>query len=1438
MKKIHSILIFFMALWPLVTFAQVDEWDGTAVQWTQGTGTEADPYLIQSAEHLAKLAQNVNSGTTYSGQYFKLTTDLNLKNILWIPIGKDTTNSFQGTFDGDNHFIDSLYYNASFLQYVGLFGCVKNATLKKINVNANITQRYSSAASYASGICGFASGGTISDCSNSGMISSSSSYSSSYSGGICGYAYASSSGMVSISNCSNFGTISSSSSYAGGICGYANTASGSITISGCENSGDISSSSFSSCTGGICGYAKTASGTITIRDCSNSGSSSCGGICGHAVNEISSSGTIVISDCSNSGDVTSSYYSYYVGGICGYAINDFFSSGTIIISDCSNSGTISSSSSYAYNAYAGGICGNTIIDEGEGTITIRNCFNSGTISSSSTSSVAYAGGICGCTDIMITVSDCSNSGDVTSSYYAGGICGRVYGSGFIRDFNIISNCLNSGIIFSTSSYSDAYAGGICGYVEMSYISNCLNFGTISTTSSSRDAYAGGICAWSVTVDIINCLNSGIIFSTSSYSDAYAGGICARSATITISNCSNSGTISSISSSRDAYAGGICGILSGIVINCYNVGNITAQGTNGEVYGIGGESAKNCYNAGTLTGTIKIGCATNSTNCYYLDTCGATIGGTSKTETEMKDPSLPLLLNADSVVFRMDITPNINQGYPIFGKGIYVQTGDADNIQGTSATLHGNYYAESVTAVGFEYKLANETIFTKVYTNIGIPVTYQLTGLADSTFYDYCLFIEKDSTIYRGAIKQFTTIPCNLSVTISGTTTICQGETTTLTASGANSHLWSDNSTQATFTTSTAGTYTVTGTDANGCTATDTAIVVVNPTYNTPISQSICQGESYNFHGQILTTSGVYTHTLTSAQGCDSIITLTLIVNSLPTVTISGTTTICQGETTTLTANGGNSYVWSNNSTQATFTTLTAGTYTVTGTDGNGCSSTASANVVVNPTYNTPISQSICQGESYNFHGQILTTSGVYTHTLTSAQGCDSIITLTLTVNSLPTVTISGTTTICQGETTTLTANGANSYVWSNNSINATLTIADAGTYTVTGTNVQGCSATATTYVTVNSLPIVTINGNTEICQGESTTLTANGGTTYQWNNGTTGATNHINTFGLYTVTVTNAEGCRNTATTAIIVNSLPVIHINGNTEICQGESTTLTANGAASYLWNNGVNNSSITTSNAGTYMVIGTDANGCSSTESITVTMNYPVFEESPATACDSYTWNGTTYTTSGDYTWTGQTINGCDSVVTLHLTINHSATNAVTATACDSYTWNDTTYTTSGDYTWTGQTSNGCDSVVTLHLTINNSVTEEITEIIEGSYEWNGIIYTETGDYTWVGQTAAGCDSTVILHLTITTDITQYAQAANIEVWPNPAQTVCNISCSIAQAELRLYDAIGRCVSRAKAESEITPIDVTSFAPGIYILHVVSDGKTIATKKVVVRR
>ena len=494
-----------------------------------------------------------------------------------------------------------------------------------------------------------------------------------------------------------------------------------------------------------------------------------------------------------------------------------------------------------------------------------------------------------------------------------------------------------------------------------------------------------------------------------------------------------------------------------------------------------------------------------------------------------------------------------------------------------------------------------------------------------------------------------TLP-NATITASGATTFCAGNSVTLTVPTSASYLWSNGFTTKSITISAAGNYSVIVTGANSCSATSSTVnVVVNPlptpTVNASGATTFCSGNSVTLSSSItgtnylwnngattqsisVNTTGNYSVAVTNANGCTGTSAPTsVIVNPLPNVSISTANYIlCLGQSTTLTANGADNYLWTpatglsnaviaNPTAAPTATT----TYAVTGTDGNDCSSTASVTVLVNP-LPTPIISgitSICQNNSTtldagNGYANYLWSTGAttpsiatsvagnYTVTVTNGNGCTGSTTATVIVNSTLIPTITGITSICQNNSTTLDAgNGYSSYLWSTGATTPSIVTSVAGNYTVTVTNGNGCTGSATSNVIVNSVPNVTLNSSPTICAGQIATLIANGATSYLWSNGMTGNSISVSpaTTTTYTVTGTTA-GCSSApASTQVTVNPTPLITVNSQS-ICAGQSTNLTANGAVNYLWSNGMTGNSIIVSpiTSTTYTVTGTTTAGCGS--------------------------------------------------------------------------------------------------------------------------------------------------------------------------------------------------------------------------------------------------
>jgi len=481
----------------------------------------------------------------------------------------------------------------------------------------------------------------------------------------------------------------------------------------------------------------------------------------------------------------------------------------------------------------------------------------------------------------------------------------------------------------------------------------------------------------------------------------------------------------------------------------------------------------------------------------------------------------------------------------------------------------------------------------------------------------------------------------------------------------------------------AGIYHDTLQTVDGCDSIITLLLTVFPVYDTIVAHSICAGESYNFFGTILTETGTYTDTVPTVNGCDSIVTLILTVN--PTFNTPASHVMCQGE--------------SYNFFDTTLTT--SGVYTHTLQSANGCDSLITLTLTVNPTYNIPIAEVICQGTSYNFFDSTLTTSGVYSHTLQTVNGCDSVITLTLMVTQPPVTHLNES--ICNGD----------SYTFLDTVLTTT------GTYSRTLQTANGCDSIVTLHLTVNYS-----NTGTDV-QTACDTYTWIDGNTYTESNNTA------------TYTLTNAVGCDSVVTLNLTVN-----YSNTGVDVQTACDT---------YTWIDG--NTYTESNNTATYTL--TNAAGCDSVVTLNLTVNHSVAELVEATACDSYTWNGTTYTTSGEYLQTFTGANGCDSIVTLNLTVNHSNTGVDVQTACDSYNWIDgNTYTESNNTaTYTLTNAAGCDSVVTLNLTVNHSNTGVDVQTACDSYTWiDGNTYTVSNNSaTYTLTNAAGCDSVVTLNLTV---------------------------------------------------------------------------------------
>jgi hypothetical protein len=639
----------------------------------------------------------------------------------------------------------------------------------------------------------------------------------------------------------------------------------------------------------------------------------------------------------------------------------------------------------------------------------------------------------------------------------------------------------------------------------------------------------------------------------------------------------------------------------------------------------------------------------------------------------------------------------------------------------------------------------------------------------------------------GEITQ--TLPAiQVDATISGPTSICPGETVVLSVPsvpGGGIYQWSNGSTSTSINVTTAGTYNVTVRNAFGpptCIKTGSRTITSGGSLGLTISgsTSICSGQSttltansgaspplvYNWSSGATTQSitvssaGTYTVTVTGSGGCSGSTSQVVQVGTTPTVNITGDNSVCAGNSTVLTASGATTYLWSVSSTATSQSIVVSPTvnttYSVTGTTG-GCSATATFPVTVTAGISTSISgtNTLCTGQSTSFTASpsganytwsgpsgfsattqtiTATTAGTYSTTVTDGNGCSGTSTRTLTVNPRPTINVSGNNSICTGQSTTLTASGANTYAWNTGATGATLTVSPTinTTYTVIGTNSFGCTGSTTYTVAISSGITASVSGTNSICSGQNTTFTASGGVFYSWNNGATTNAINISTAGTYTVTVVGSNGCTAAASRTLTVNAQPSATITGPTSICNGSTATYSAPAGLIYIWSTSATTQSITVSTANTYTLTVTDGNSCtaSSSKTLTINANPTPTASSNSPVCINTTLSLSVSPSASAYSWTGP--NSFTSSIQ-----NPTISNAQNVNA--------------GSYSVTITDGNGCTGSTTTNVIVSSAISITANDLTScsttglvtipnasaTSYSWSPTLYvTPTGGSLTPGQ------------------------------------------------------------------------------------------------------
>jgi len=465
------------------------------------------------------------------------------------------------------------------------------------------------------------------------------------------------------------------------------------------------------------------------------------------------------------------------------------------------------------------------------------------------------------------------------------------------------------------------------------------------------------------------------------------------------------------------------------------------------------------------------------------------------------------------------------------------------------------------------------------------------------------------------------LPITPTITASGPTTFCAGGSVTLTSSPEAAYLWSNGATSQSINISTAGSYTLRVKNANGCQSAVSAATLLNvnalPIVNAGTDKSISNGTSTTINATV-TGTGPFAYSwspsskLVNASIKDPT-TVNLDTTTVFALTATSLTTSCSNideVTITITGVPLNSTPTANPGTICAGTNVQlhalafggSGSYTYTWTSTPSGFSSSIANPIANPVVNTTYYVAVSDG-----------------FTTVNRQVAETVNPLPAT----PTITASGPTTFCNGNSVILTSSPGTIYLWSNGTTTQGINITTAGSYTVQITSASGCksAASAATVVTVNDLPVtpaIKVSGPSTFCDGDSVTLTSSAGTGNLWSNGATTQSINITTSGSYTVQATNAYGCLSipSLATVVSVTALPLISASNNGPVCTGNALNLTGGpaGMTIYYWTgpddftsliqNPSVSDSATLDMAGLYTLTVADVNGCTNiaTQSIIV--------------------------------------------------------------------------------------------------------------------------------------------------------------------------------------------------------------------------------------------
>jgi hypothetical protein len=656
-------------------------------------------------------------------------------------------------------------------------------------------------------------------------------------------------------------------------------------------------------------------------------------------------------------------------------------------------------------------------------------------------------------------------------------------------------------------------------------------------------------------------------------------------------------------------------------------------------------------------------------------------------------------------------------------------------------------------------------------------------------------------------------PSTPTISSSGPTTICEGESVTLTSSSLTDNIWSNGATSSSIIVNTSGTFTVQVSVAGCNSANSTPVdVVVNaipstPTISTSGATTFCEGGSVTLtssnpsgnvwsDGQttesiIVSNTGDYSVS-TIINGCSSGTSAQTSVTVNPNPIISQGTTnnpsSCGGTDGSIQINGTGTGVlsWNGTSTGSIngfvlgnfVSNLGAGSYNFTfnnGCESNSISVSLSDPGVIIPTISSSNGNTICEGESIT-----LTSSSASGNTWSTGETTQSIIVsveneysvsvfdagctvssdiFTLTVNLIPTtpsITASGSTDFCSGENVVLTSSSLNGNTWSTGETTQSITVSSSGSFFVNVIE-NACISEQSNVINVNVTqtpvtPTITADGATTICIGESVNLTSDATSNNTWSNGSTSQTINVTESGTYSVTVNNGSCTATSNEITITVNSTaitPTITSSGSLNFCEGGSVTLTSSESSGNIWSNGATTNSITVSESGQYTVSIGTGNCAGTSEIASVTVN-PL----PLVTLDAFE-------------------DICNTAAEFDLTQGSPA---------------------NGSYTVNG-----------------NNATQFVPST--ASIGANTISYT----FTDGNQCTSSASQTIIVN-----DCSSIEKIVNtkFKVYPNPTSSIVKIESDVNFTEIEVKDELGRSIFKSQSSTNEIVIDFSKYATGIYTL------------------